>query len=291
MKSNPAERPTAAQALHHPWMKRFAAKGNPFPRINRSGPNPDDPKKREELVRDKLLICTMGCLLSAVAVQPQEFEECRQTFQAHDVDRDGWIARGEVGNSLRVYGLPDEAIAKVLDVVDVYQSGVFHLCGFVVVGLFARHFAQEVDRLPSLPAFAQALQQRCFEAFDDQRRPDATNVSAAGIQNRIRTNTMRQLEAYASIQYQTVLAVLPQERPLDAQTFVSCLAQTGGRGTPFALAQAEDDSVTFCEGDLDELPWMSRISESMSFGMDSFLLCPTCAAVKRDSSPNSMRVR
>ena len=93
------------------------------------------------------------------------------------------------------------------------------------------------------------------------------------------------------MQYQTLLGVIPQERPVDAQTFVSCLSQTGGRGTPFALFQSEEeDIVTFSEDDLDELPLMKRIQSTFSFSLDPFVMFPSCAAWKRDSSPHSVSV-
>eukprot|EP00434_Breviolum_minutum_P023041 symbB.v1.2.020327.t1/scaffold1704.1/size105413/3 len=81
----PHERPTAAKALHHPWIKGMMP-------INTINANQSNTKEAREL-RYKMLCYTLSVILLPAVVPHRDFDQLRVAFQQNDADRDGYIPR------------------------------------------------------------------------------------------------------------------------------------------------------------------------------------------------------
>jgi len=270
----PDSRLTAAQALQHPWLRKFAPIGTP-----RWAGTPGQATQGADEVHARLLCYMVALLLVPSLVSPQDFEQLRAMFLSKDTDHDGFLARGVVGTALRNWGMPDDAIAKALGAADVFKSGVFDLCGLLVAHLLAVHFPKADG-----PSLISLLQIKFFESYGDQGS-SMNVILIPEVNRRIKTNTMRQVEAYASVRYATILSAFPLDRPVDKRAFLGLLAEAHGAGTPLdAIADEEEPTDEFSDGDLDGQEWGSR------FQFGSFPLCGQCTAGRRESSPYSMRI-
>lgn len=271
-----ANRATAAQALQHPWLRKFAVVGVPkWPRA------PGEAAGSGGEVEAKVLVYTLTVLLAPLIVSHQDCEKLRSTFLTKDADQDGYLAYGVAGAALRDWGgLTDEAIAGSLDAADVFGSGVFDLCGFLVAHVLSVNF-------PGVPAgeeLVRILQDKVFDAFGDPRSGGGW-LTVSEVSRKIKTNTMRQLEAYANVRYFQILGAVPPDRPVDKAMLASSLLQARGTGTPLGVTVADDDAEAFTEGDLDDSTWASRLS------FDSFMMCGQhCTGGRREPSPYSLRI-
>lgn len=273
---NPAgSRSTAARALQDPWLRKFAFAGAPsWPRVPGAASR-DDPKGDVDV---RLLIYSLGVLLAPSLVSPQDFEKLRGAFLTKDTDTDGYIAYGIVGKVLREWGMNDDAITGALGAADVFGTGVFDLCGLLVAYLIAANFPEA--RKASI--LAEDLQRKVFESFGDTRGGGLV-LLLPEVSRKIKTNTMRQIEAYVGVRYFQLLGSIPPDRPVDPPTLSRALVEAHGAGTPLAFTMPEGDEEAFSEGDLDDAGWGSRLS------FDSFLMCGHQCG-KREPSPHSLHI-
>jgi len=221
------ERPTAARALQHPWLKGGALNGVEW--------HADDQVARE--VRHKTLCYMLSVLLIPVLVPFRDFEQLRVAFQRGDSDSDGIITR-RVGQRILLNRCAlREAVDAALDIVDIGKSEVLDLCATACADLIAREFfgagpSSQPLQGPFGPTdLATRLLKRFFEVYGDRRSPA---VSAANVRARLRTATARDIEVHAGVRYDEILGDFPENASIDSQALTSQLSAARGRGTPLA---------------------------------------------------------
>lgn len=280
------QRSTAAQALRHPWIHHFA-----IPNIQRwsAGPGKSSKSTPEfDETKLRLLSCTMAMLLVPSLVSHTDFDGMHMAFVRGDTDGDGFVARAVVGSALRSCGAPDSSIAKALVVADVFGTGVFDLSSFLVTYVLVKHFPDTVGW-----DLVASLQRRFFNTYgstgSDERPP---SLFLPDVFQRMKTNTMRQVEASTSTRFRVILAALPSDEPIDDATFVKQLGRAHGDGTTFALGTFGPGQLMYSDHDLDDVSFMNRFR----FGFNTILCSGSnCSSVNgypsgRDSSPHSVRV-
>eukprot|EP00747_Dinoflagellata_sp_TGD_P056386 gnl/TRDRNA2_/TRDRNA2_150062_c0_seq2.p1 gnl/TRDRNA2_/TRDRNA2_150062_c0~~gnl/TRDRNA2_/TRDRNA2_150062_c0_seq2.p1 ORF type:complete len:401 (-),score=78.19 gnl/TRDRNA2_/TRDRNA2_150062_c0_seq2:71-1210(-) len=271
------KRPTAAQMLHHPWLRRFAPQGTElWPRMT--------PEKKGALmagaaeIQLRLLCFMLAVLLAPVMLQSYEVERLQQIFASKDTDSDGYLARAALGMALHGEGPSDDAIARALSMADVFKTGTFDFCSFVVVHLLSGHgFQNSRGRM-----LAELLQRRVFEAYGDPT--SFPPVLAVGeLARRTRTGAGRLVSARASVDYDEIFAWLPDDRPVNADMLARSLLEGRGAGTPLGGSgiDEDDDEEIFADCDV-ESNWSRR------WGLGG-LNCGCCS--KREHSPFSMRIQ
>lgn len=278
-----AERPTAAKALNHPWLKGLT----PLSGVNWRA---DNDVARE--LRHKTLCYTLAVILVPVVVPYRDFEQLRLAFQQADPDRDGFIPRAVGGRLLLSRSTVPEAgqaVYPALSIVDVGKTDVLDLCGAACADLIVREFfCSGPTNAPLIGPFratdlAPKMLKRFFEVFGDRRNGAAQNsVSASNVKSKVRTATAREFENYAGVNYNELLACLPEDRSIDSQLLTTQLSASAGRGTPLA-----SDG-----GDMSPLavknPWGNSL-----FGLEIIRIFQSCGAgvgSKRDDSPHSIRI-
>jgi hypothetical protein len=270
------ERPTAAAALNHPWLKGLT----PL-----SGPNwrADNDVARD--LRHKTLCYTLGSILLPVIVPFRDFEQLRVAFQQSDTDRDGWVPRAVAQRLLLSRCNLNEAIIPALNIVDVGKTDVFDLCATAIADLIVREFfAAGPTGQPLVGPFratdlAPRMLKRFFEVFGDRSNgaPQAS-VSASSVKSKLRTATARDVEMHAKVSYDELLSCLPEDRSIDGQALTTQLSASAGKGTPLCV-EAELPPLQ------PESPWGN------SFGLDVISIFQSCGSgFKRDDSPHSIRI-
>lgn len=222
------DRPTAAQALHHPWLKGTLG----IPRWQMGSAGADAMQEHQV----KSLCYLVAVLLVPVAVPNRDFEELRSAFKAVDVDADGYATRAALANVLRGRGITAEAAAMAIAIADVPRTDVLDLCGASVADLIAREFLAPGPgrHTPDGAAeLAPKMLQRFFQAFSDRQQPA---VTAAGVRARLRTSTARSVELHAGVRYDEIIDCFPEDSTVDAPTLTAVLSGSGGQGTPLELA-------------------------------------------------------
>ncbi|CAJ1409066.1 unnamed protein product [Effrenium voratum] len=270
------ERPTAAKALHHPWIKGITP-------INTISANQSNTKEAREL-RYKMLCYSLSVILLPAIVPHRDFDQLRVAFQQSDIDRDGYIPRA-IGLRLLLSRCSlNEAVVPALNIVDLGRTDTCDLAGIATADLIAREFfAAGPTSAPLVGPFgatdlAPRLLKRFFEVFAEKRNGvavAAVNVSA--IRGKLRTATAKDVEIYGNVHYDELLSCLPEDTAIDSQLLTTQLSASAGRGTP--LGTDQDLSPLRAES-----PW------ELSALMDLFGIFYTCSSSKRDESPGSIRM-
>lgn len=222
---SPAERPTAAQALQHPWLKSMV----PLPVI--AGTD----KSSMDETRKKLLCYMLGVLLMPTLVPHKDFEQLLKAFRQADADQDGFVPRPTVKVVLRRRCSVEDAIRTALTIVDIGQTGFLDLCACACADVIAREFfasgptSQPLACPLTVGDLLPRMVDRFFTVYGDQKQPRAT---LTGIAMRLRTATARDVETHAGVQYDEVLADFPEETVMDSRVIMEKLVSSGGRGTP-----------------------------------------------------------
>jgi len=275
------DRPTAAKALHHPWLRGLTPIG---------GANwlADNDIARER--RHKTLCYTLATILLPVIVPYRDFEQLRMGFQQRDTDRDGLVPRNVSHRLLLDRCNFSEAVVPALDIVDVTQSDVVDLCSVACADLIVREFfAAGPTGAPLMPPFGATdlvprMLKRFFEVFGDRNASGEKppTVSTATIRSKLRTATARDVELHAHVRYDDLLACLPEDRAIDLQMLTTQLSANAAQGTPLGST-----------GDLSPIttkePWASALGVG---GLDVIGIFQSCAAggSKREDSPHSIRI-
>jgi len=281
LRPHAADRPTAAKALNHPWLKGIT----PLMNINT--------QVSADIARDlryKTLCYTLTLVLLPVVVPYRDFDQLRVAFQQSDPDRDGFIPRS-VGQRLLLSRCNiAEAVTPALNIVDVGKTDTLDLAATACADLIIREFfASGPTSNPLVGPFgatdlAPRLLKRFFEVFGDRRNGTATaQVQAATVKGKLRTATAKDVEVHANVRYEDLLACLPEDRLIDSQLLTTQLSASAGRGTPLGS-----------DGDLsplgnNESPWGGGgfSFDVMGLFRDMF---QTCSSSKRDESPHSIRI-
>ncbi|CAK8987716.1 unnamed protein product [Durusdinium trenchii] len=270
------ERPTAAKALHHPWIKGMMP-------INTINANQSNTKEAREL-RYKMLCYALSMILLPAVVPHRDFDQLRVAFQQNDIDHDGYIPRA-IGLRLLLSRCQlNEAVVPALNIVDLGRSDTCDLAAIATADLIAREFfAAGPTNAPLVGPFgatdlAPRLLKRFFEIFAEKRNgvPSAA-VQLHAIRAKLRTATAKDVEAYAKINYDELLSCLPEDTGIDSNVLTAQLSASAGRGTPLGT----DQELSPLRADS---PW-----ELPAF-LDLFGIFYTCSSSKRDDSPGSIRM-
>mmetsp|Transcript_55202 Transcript_55202/g.155329 ORF Transcript_55202/g.155329 Transcript_55202/m.155329 type:complete len:531 (-) Transcript_55202:171-1763(-) len=273
------DRPTAAKALHHPWLKGL----QPVAGISW---RPDADPAQE--LRHRTLCYLLGVLLLPAIVPHRDFEQLRAAFQQSDPDHDGFVPRA-VGQRLLLGRCNlNEAVVPALNIVDILKTDTLDLCEAACADLIVREFFASGPTGAPLVGPLRAgdlvprMVRRFFEVFGD-RRGGAGGVqqalaSASAIRAKLRTATAGDIETHVGVRYDELLACLPGDRTIDGQVLVEKLAAGGGRGTPLG---SHDEMPPLKV----EAPWTS------TFGLDVISIFQSCGSgFKRDQSPHSIQI-
>lgn len=267
------DRPTAAKALHHPWLRGL----QPICGVK---------LKTDSDISHKTLCYLLGVILLPVIVPYRDFEQLRITFQQSDPDHDGFIPR-TVGQRLLLGRCNlNDAVVPALNIVDVGLTDTLDLCAAACADLIVREFfASGPTSAPLVGPFravdlAPRMLKRFFEVFGDRRNsaPQAL-MSVSNVKTKLRTATAHDVEMYAHVRYDELLSCLPADRSFDSQVLVRQLSMTGGRGTPLGT-----------DGELsplkNETPWNN------TFGIDIINIFQSCGSggFKREQSPHSIHI-
>lgn len=273
----PCDRPTAAKALNHPWLKGLSP-------LNTTTLHADDSAARE--LRYRTVCYTLGVILLPVIVPFRDFEQLRIAFEQSDPDHDGYISRSVCQRLLLSRCHYNEAVTPALKIVDVGKTEVLGLCETACADLIVREFfAAGPTSAPLVgpfraPDLAPRMLKRFFEAFGDRQNgaPQAS-VSAANIRAKLRTATAKDIEQHANVRYDELVSCLPEDRSIDGQLLTSQLSANAGRGTPLGTDGE-------CMSPLQtESPW------EKAFGLDLISIFRSCGGgSKRDNSPHSIRM-
>lgn len=223
------DRPTAARALQHPWLKGTVSLESAHWALG------------AETTRE--LQHKMLCYMTAVLLLPdsfsfQGFSQLRQAFAQIDADRDGLVARHFAHRLLKDSGVASEAAAAALDIVDVRSTDQLDLCATACAELITREFFP-LGQLWGAIELAPRMLRRFFQSYGDHQQMVAT---MEGVSSKLCTATTRDIETFAGIQYDDVLAPFSEDGTIDAQQFASGLCRHGGRGTPLSLSQKVNDN-------------------------------------------------
>lgn len=216
------ERITTARALQHPWLKG----------VQPITMNP----KEEDLAKDvrhKMLCCSLAIMLVPVTLPFRDFEQLQQNFAAIDKDDDGLIPKQHAKQILRQRCQLKEAVDHALNIADIHKSDVFDLCAAACADLIAREFfANGTTHQPLVGPFgstdlAPRMLKKFFEVFGGRQN----SVTGTGLKARLRTATLREVEAHAGVDFEEMLSDFP-DGPIDAPKLTSLLSANAGRGTP-----------------------------------------------------------
>eukprot|EP00933_Yihiella_yeosuensis_P052497 TRINITY_DN50592_c0_g1_i1.p1 TRINITY_DN50592_c0_g1~~TRINITY_DN50592_c0_g1_i1.p1 ORF type:complete len:514 (-),score=83.41 TRINITY_DN50592_c0_g1_i1:90-1631(-) len=259
-----AERPSAAKALNHPWLKGAA----PMHSISMQSSN-----ETAREIRYKTLCYTLAVVLLPVVVPYRDFDQLRVMFQQSDSDRDGFIPRS-VGQRLLLSRCNiNEAVNPALNIVDVGKTDQLDLAATACADLIVREFfAAGPTSQPLVGPFAATdlaprLLKRFFEVFGDRRQgAPVAAVHAANVKQKLRTATANDVQVHANVRYEELLACLPEDRIIDSQLLTTQLSASAGRGTPLGT----DDELSPLQ---PENPWGGGFG-----GFDFLNMFHTCSS-------------
>eukprot|EP00933_Yihiella_yeosuensis_P041806 TRINITY_DN36206_c0_g1_i1.p1 TRINITY_DN36206_c0_g1~~TRINITY_DN36206_c0_g1_i1.p1 ORF type:complete len:534 (-),score=97.01 TRINITY_DN36206_c0_g1_i1:86-1687(-) len=239
------DRPTAARALQHPWLKGVVS-------IEAERMVPGD-------VQQKTVCYMMAVLLVPCLIEVHDMRKIYSAFQRTDQDMDGYVSRPFAEMILVEMGL-NQGMSAALQVADVRSTGAFDYCSVVCAYLIAREYLSKVDRQSSdgdrnkdkkiATELVSTMASGFFQCFGGRpTQVDIRSVVSRGIQRHV----AKEFEAQAGVDYDEVLECFPETRPLDGQDqLCECFAQSGGCGTPLRV---DSDS----DGD-SEVLWTERLS-------------------------------
>jgi hypothetical protein len=283
LRASGPERPTSAKALWHPWIKGLTPlSGTSF--------RADNDIARD--LRHKTLCYTLAVVLVPVIVPYRDFEQLRVAFQQSDTDKDNFVPKAIAQRILLSRCNLNEAVLPAMSIVDVAKTDTLDLCGLACADLIVREFfAAGPTSNPLCGPFratdlAPRMLKRFFEVFGNRKDgAPMAQVNAPNVRSKLRTATARDVELHANVQYDELLACLPEDRTIDSQLLTTQLSANAGRGTPLGI-----------DGELSPLkpenPWGGY--GGGGFGLDAAVVSifQSCGmgSSKRDESPHSIRI-
>lgn len=252
------ERLTPARALQHPWLK-----GVQTITSNVQDKGSVDAQKD---IRHKTLCYSLAIMLVPVTLPFRDFEKLQQAFTAIDKDDDGFIPRQHARQILRQRCPLKEAVDAALAIADINKSDVFDLCSTACADVIAREFfANGPTHQPLQGPFgstdlAPRILKKFFEVFGGRQQ----SITLTGLKARLRTPTMREVEAHAGVDYEELLADFP-EGAVDAQKITSLLSSNAGRGTPLGNEYGQSSKS---KGNLFSGGFLGIFAQCMSGGAD-----------------------
>jgi len=269
------DRPTTARVLQHPWLRSVVL------------PRPAHGPESGMEVRHRTLCYMVAVLLIPVEVQQRELLGLRQALAQADVDYDGFVPLDVAQEILMVrLSMRDQDLAspsdvgKVLELIDVRNTGVCDLCGLTCALLIIKHQprGQVNDAAPDYAAgivggrrrrwlgpaeLSDVLLTRVLTVYGCLPGPA---VHVLDLAERLCTPTGHEMQAHGGVNYDEVIGSLSQDVDLDRATLASELLSSTGRGTPLSWGC---DSLAGLDFEQD-MCWQPPLSLSLDF-LDSFL--------------------
>jgi len=228
-------RPNAAKALQHPWLKENI----PASLIEDMGP--------------RVLCYMLAVLLAPRVIHPTEFSLLRVSFARTDSDRDGFIVCSHVLELINDQGgrgckLEEAMVLTAASFADVFKVGFLDFCAAMCAVVMVYEIAGAVLELKvqaehlTCSEMAQWMLRRFFEIYADKK----PMVDMALLCTRLRTPTAKAVELHAGVSYEVILDQLPQEGYVDQNTISTELSAGGGHGTPLTsdwLPAHDDETV------------------------------------------------
>ena len=140
LEKDPAKRPTAAEALQHPWLvQSFEASDNPL---------------KAEVFSSLRNLHTMGKFkrkamqLLAARVSQDDFPKLRATFELLDVDGSGSFRVNNLENLLTTSGIHVTAdeLASMIDILDMDHNGTINYVEFLA-GMICKQASQYQEEM------------------------------------------------------------------------------------------------------------------------------------------------
>jgi len=231
------QRPTAAAALQHPWIRGCAS----------IDPELWDPTcEKTQLLKNRLLCYTIAVILLPAQIQYCDLVAFRKCFGKADADRDGFVGHAAAYRLLRDRGAPSAEAVTALDAVDVVDTGVFSLSALAAADVLVHggFCSQDVDGTAGTSPghIYPRLLRAFFEAFGDGQRMVA---EVAAVNSHYPTSTVHEMEAHAGIQYDEILMDLSEVGLFDGQALIESILDNQGRGTPLAICHSAFDTDEF----------------------------------------------
>jgi len=241
-------RHTAAQALGSEWIRTFAAEPYSIP------PNLNGAKRAcvAKGRPSQKAILTVGLLIAAAKVTPTVVQSHHEEFSRIDVNRDGYILAHE---ALRFWSQENQKwtaadVQRMLGYVAL--TDIVDLSTFVLLGVMLEY--EQCRKAQDGLAASRALCSVAFHVFGPHE-----SISLMDITAKVKTNVARQIEFITqnTVNFSDILDGFPNDKTIDAATFLTYISQHTGRGTP--LATPEEQSGLYSEDDLDDVPWTERL--------------------------------
>jgi len=225
------ERPTAVQALQHPWIKALMPSG--------PGASPIQD------VPSKTLCYMLAVLLVPTLVPLGDFEKLHWSFLQADTDGDGLVPQAVAHRLLQTRTLTKDVAEAAIEMADIGGTGVVDMCAVAVADVIGREFLSHGPAPAS--EISQHLMKRFFTIYSDT---NSSTVTSGQIRNRLRTATRREMERCCGVSYDQVLVSFPDDCPLSAQILAASFINCGGQGTPIggSLQKAPDELSQFIFG-------------------------------------------
>lgn len=237
------DRPTAARALQHPWMKGVVKlEALDCESASLTTTAADAAKD----VRRKLLCYMLAVLLVPSLVKQRDLNQFKTDFVQLDADRDGLVSRYLVHRLLKNHGATSEVATIALDIIDVRNTDTLDFCAAICANLVVQEFGHEFGgkghsggrgRIFGAKDLVPRMIRRFFLSYGDA---DQLLATTAGIHAKLSTPTMRDMERHAGVHYREILSIFADDCTIDNQMLVAELSENAGHGTP--LDNAADDN-------------------------------------------------
>jgi len=233
---SPEQRPTAAQALMHPWLRGSSL----LPAV-------DEPSIEANY---KLLCYMLATLLIPVRLKKQDSYMLRLAFGHVDADSDGFLTIEEAQRVLSrsSSNASPGSVCDALQCMDVTDAGVVDLCATLCADLLTREcIAKDTGAQPPTGAeLVVLLLKRFFDVF-------GAEATTGEIRARLESSG-HDLASHCDLSYDTILEYLPDD-VIDRQGLISGLLESQGEGTP--LGGDCHLSGSRCQpGRLDSIGWL-----------------------------------
>ncbi|CAE8635424.1 unnamed protein product [Polarella glacialis] len=248
-------RPTAACALQHPWLKGVVSLEA-------------EHRIRGDDVQQRLICYMLAVLLVPSLLEYRDIYKLREAFDKADSDTDGFVGRPIAERILKERGLT--AVTMALEVADVRGTGVYDI--FSIIGAFfiATEFFAKEQQTSSLNELVNRMSSSFFLTFgpapmlEDIRLKINQNGPCA---------IARDLETHAGVDYEEVFDSFPEDSPIDRSQLLESLAQSAGYGTLLKVDLDIDGA------DESDESWGERL-HNFGLGLFASSLFQTCGMDK-----------
>lgn len=224
LKADPKKRPTAVEALRHPWLK-----------MHRPAPTRLTSEMAESMNSfAKAPTVVVGLMIIVAArLGGSELESLGSAFLSADSDFDGQLSHKELTDALAGVKnwfwegpAPEVDVTALVDAVDVDDSGGLSYTEFAAACLYGRHSSLE------------QLERLAFQAVDDDR-DGFINID--------------DIRAFFQERDAQFLTTLPQDRPFTLEEWCAHIADCSGRHPPLVSAAVLKESITIADPQAKEL--------------------------------------